>query len=561
MATSTAISAGVLEPVNELIAKLVGGNEEALAAVLKQEGKLRSLAVDLNLDNSELLGQILDYQKKFQTLPTWADLEDYMFSQPGVNAKNTGRMFQLEDVKKLVDEGFDPIFGSLDVLIDKVAEDVKNAKFLRTLHNAKSIMLGNTKWVDPGLPLHERKQLEDMKGADAATAWLASQIDLPDNDSYETEPGEETLVQGRDACATFILTAISADSITAEAISWLWPERFPLAKMSLISGKPDNGKSQVTLDIIARTTTGSDWPDGSKNTLGPRDVLMAVAEDDLADTVIPRLKSAGADLKRIKIINRVRTQEFDEKGGGKKSEVRRLQLSEDIKKLKMAIEANPQIALVVVDTLTSYFGDVNANADQDIRPVMDALAKAFGDCGACFLGVIHHNKKSDVDALQAILGASSVAGAVRSAWSCSKDPDNEGEFYFTLVKGNLTKKRSGMKYRTAEKTIDGLTAPYIEWAGETNEDANSVMAMVKEARNEKKHGVDKARLFIPMALEHGPVAARELYAKAEAEGVSSDQMRRAKDELGVKVTKQKDGWYWSLPVNEKSFLLEDVAVL
>jgi hypothetical protein len=93
-----------------------------------------------------------------------------------------------------------------------------------------------------------------------------------------------------------------------------WPERFPLGKMSLISGKPDNGKSQVTLDIVARTTRGSEWPEGSKNILGPSDVLMAVAEDDLADTVIPRLKSAGADLTRIKFISRVRTQEFDEQG-------------------------------------------------------------------------------------------------------------------------------------------------------------------------------------------------------------------------------------------------------
>jgi hypothetical protein len=142
--------------------------------------------------------------------------------------------------------------------------------------------------------------------------------------------------------------------------------------------------------------------------------------------VIPRLKAAGADLARIKFINRVRTQEFDEKDG-KKSEVRRLQLSEDVKKLRMAIEARPQVALLVIDTLTSYFGVVNANADQDIRPVMDALAKAFGDCGACFLGVIHHKKKSDVDALQAILGASFVAGAVRSAYSCSRDPENDDD--------------------------------------------------------------------------------------------------------------------------------------
>jgi hypothetical protein len=547
MATSTAISAGVLESIDELIVKLVGGNSDVAATVLKHEEVLRNISRYRDLDSSELLGSILAYQQKFKTLPTWTDLEDYITGQQ----QNAGVLAQFEAAQKLATEEYDPIYTSLDVLIGDLEERVKRMKLQRRLQIANQISM--TGWEEP-------KTKKKLQGADTAATWLASQIELDENDGYVAEEGEKTLIQGRDGVETFILTTISASSIKPEAITWLWPERFPLGKMSLISGKPDNGKSQVTLDIIARTTTGSDWPDGSKNTLGPRDVLLAVAEDDLADTVIPRLKAAGADLNRIEFLNRVRTQEFDEKDG-KKSEVRRLQLSEDVKKLRMAIEANPKIALVVVDTMTSYFGDVNANADQDIRPVMDALAKAFGDCGACFLGIIHHNKKSDVDALQAILGASSVAGAVRSAYSCSRDPENEDEFYFTLVKGNLTKKRTGMKYKMAEKTIDGITAPYIEWAGETNEDANSVMALVKESRNSKNQGVDKARLFIPMALENGPRPARELYSMAEAEGISNDQMRRAKDQLGVKVTKQKDGWYWSLPVKESSFLLEDVKEL
>jgi len=213
----------------------------------------------------------------------------------------------------------------------------------------------------------------------------------------------------------------------------------------------------------------------------------------------------------------------------------------------MALEQNPRIALVVVDTLTSYFGDVNANADQDIRPVMDGLAKAFGDCGACFLGVIHHNKKSDVDALQAILGASSVAGAVRSVYSCSRDPENDDEFYFTLVKGNLTKKRSGMKYKMAEKTMGTITAPYIDWAGETAEDANSVMALVKDARDSKKQGINKARVLLPEFLKAGSKSFKQLLIDANAEGISKDQLYRAKDDLKVQSIKRKDGWYWYIP--------------
>jgi putative DNA primase/helicase len=547
MATATSVSAGYLEYTDELIAKLVGGSEEALATVVKLEDKLTFISRQRNLENSSVLAQILDYQRKFKTLPSWNDLEDHIVGQQ----QSAKTMAEFDTVRKAVEEEHDNAFQSLDVLIGHLEEHVKSAIFNHKISVASRI--AGTGWEDP-------KTKKKLQGVETAAAWLASQTEIDENDGYIADVGEEILVQGRDACASFCLTTISMDKIAPACVTWLWPERFPMGKISLISGKPDNGKSQVTLDIIARTTTGADWPDGTKNELGPRDVLMAVAEDDLNDTVRPRLEAAGADLSRIKVINRIRTQEFDEKAG-KKSAIRRLQLSDDIKKLKMAIEANPQVALVVVDTLTSFFGDVNANADQDIRPLMDALIRAFGDCKACFIGVIHHNKKNDADAIQSILGASSVAGAVRSAYSCSRDPENEDEFYFTLVKNNLTKKRSGMKYKIAEKTVGIISAPYVEWAGETEKNANDVMALAKEARDEKRHGVDKARLFIPFALQNGPRPARELYKEAEAEGISSDQMRRAKDQLAVKVTKQGNIWFWSLSAIEKSVQPPDVKEL
>jgi hypothetical protein len=167
---------------------------------------------------------------------------------------------------------------------------------------------------------------------------------------------------------------------------------------------------------------------------------MAVAEDDLSDTVIPRLNAAGADLTRVNILNNVRVKDYSEEEST--DEVRRLQLDKDAEKLKKAVEANPSIALGVVDTVTSYFGDVNTNADKDVRPVMDALAKAFRDCGACFLGVVHVNKRSDADAIQKILGASSVAGAVRAAWNFSRDPDNHEEFVMARIKSETQPKFS-----------------------------------------------------------------------------------------------------------------------
>ena len=83
------------------------------------------------------------------------------------------------------------------------------------------------------------------------------------------------------------LTGILASNVTLEKLSWLWDQRIPAGKITWLAGKPECGKSLVLLDLIARTTTGRDWPDGAKNTLGAKTVLLAVSEDDLGDTVIP----------------------------------------------------------------------------------------------------------------------------------------------------------------------------------------------------------------------------------------------------------------------------------
>ncbi|MGA8491307.1 MAG: hypothetical protein WB711_12845 [Terriglobales bacterium] len=117
--------------------------------------------------------------------------------------------------------------------------------------------------------------------------------------------------------------------------------------------------------------------------------------------------------------------------------------------------------------------------------------------------------------------------------------------------------------RVAEKTTDGITAPHVVWGETTDKDANAVMALVKESRDGKNQQIDKARLFLPMALEKGPRLARELFNEAKAEGISEQQLKRAKYELGnVQTSKRKDGWIWYLPgkAQEKNFLVDQAEL-
>jgi len=52
------------------------------------------------------------------------------------------------------------------------------------------------------------------------------------------------------------------DSFKPSDIPWLWPNRIPLAKISLLVSRPGVGKSLLAADLASRISTGSPFPDG-----------------------------------------------------------------------------------------------------------------------------------------------------------------------------------------------------------------------------------------------------------------------------------------------------------
>src|SRR5262249_466714 len=56
------------------------------------------------------------------------------------------------------------------------------------------------------------------------------------------------------------LDSARASAYQIRGITWFWPSRFALGKLGLIGGLPDKGKGLISADIIARCTTGGEWP-------------------------------------------------------------------------------------------------------------------------------------------------------------------------------------------------------------------------------------------------------------------------------------------------------------
>ena len=94
-----------------------------------------------------------------------------------------------------------------------------------------------------------------------------------------------------------------------EEIEWLFYPFIPYGKVTIIQGDPEEGKTTVVLQIIAKLTKGeailSETSEGKSEEIGvePINVIYQTAEDGLGDTIKPRLLAAGADCSRVLVID------------------------------------------------------------------------------------------------------------------------------------------------------------------------------------------------------------------------------------------------------------------
>ena len=76
---------------------------------------------------------------------------------------------------------------------------------------------------------------------------------------------------------------------------------------------------------------------------------MLISEDDLNDTIVPRLMAAGADLSRVYFAKQ--TLIVGENG---KRATRRIALDSDLSAVRRILAERTEIKLIVIDPLGSY---------------------------------------------------------------------------------------------------------------------------------------------------------------------------------------------------------------
>jgi AAA domain len=256
------------------------------------------------------------------------------------------------------------------------------------------------------------------------------------------------------------LVSRCAADIVPEKIEWLWPGRLARGKHTWIAGEPGTGKSQLTIAIIAAVTTGGGWPCGEgRAPIG--NVIILSAEDGAADTIVPRLLAAGANLDRVHVVSAVQ-----EVAGNRRA----LNLQNDLALLEKKIAEVGEVALVVIDPISSYLGRTDSHKNAEVRGVLEPLSEMAERMRVAVLSVTHFSKtgaNSTTKALHRFIGSIAFTGAPRAAFAVIEDAEHEGRRLFLLAKTNLSGRPQGLAFRLEQCDVrDGIIASRVVWDGE-----------------------------------------------------------------------------------------------
>ncbi|AOJ88360.1 hypothetical protein WS87_12675 [Burkholderia sp. MSMB0856] len=327
-----------------------------------------------------------------------------------------------------------------------------------------------------------------------------------------------------------------ASAIVPEAIRWLWSDWLPEGKLTLLAGSPGTGKTTLALALAATVTTGGTWPDGSAcNRIG--DVLVWSGEDNPADTIVPRLMAAGADLDRVHII----TGRTDENGG-----LLPFDPAADMPLLSERLADMDAARLLILDPIVSAVSG-DAHRVNDVRRNLQSLVDMASAHGCCVLGISHFAKGTKGSSpAERVIGSQAFVALARMVLVAGKDEAAERRI-LARAKSNIAPDEGGVAYSLELTETVGITASRVVWGALIDGSARDILGDV-EQDDEERTGLDDACEFLAGLLSDGPVRTKVLKADADGAGFNWKMMQRAASKLDVQKRKigMKEGWEWAL---------------
>ncbi|MGH8272804.1 MAG: AAA family ATPase [Gammaproteobacteria bacterium] len=324
--------------------------------------------------------------------------------------------------------------------------------------------------------------------------------------------------------------------IQREALTWLWPGRIPLGKVSMLVGDPGLGKSLVTLGVAATVSRGGRWPIRGEGEAPAGEVVLISGEDDPADTIRPRLEAAAADLNRVHVLDGI--ADTDERG----EPIRRPWTLNDLPELDRFLTRVSACKLIVIDPVSAYLAGTDSHKNSDIRALLAPLGDLAARHKLAVLAVSHLNK-SQGPAIYRTSGSLAFTAAARAVYCVTKDANDAARRILVPIKANLAPDATGLAYRIG---TDATGTPRLEWEPDAFAvDANEALSTVTADPEERSERTEAAE-WLRDVLADGSKRASEIFKEAAC-SFSKRTLQRARNDIGARVQREGFGggsrWY------------------
>jgi hypothetical protein len=317
-------------------------------------------------------------------------------------------------------------------------------------------------------------------------------------------------------------------TIAPQEVKWLWKPYIPIGKVTLLRGDPSYGKTFLLLTLAAIVSNGWAFP-GCENSAATEagDVLYLTVEDGLADTIVPRLINAKADMEKL---FSYRQASFADAISYVDSGFE--QLIQDVK---------PR--LVIADPIQGFLGTkVNTHRSNEVRPIMSYVGMLAEKYDCAIVLIEHLSKRADGNGLYRGVGSVDFTAAARSVLMVGINPENESDRGMAHIKSNCAPNGAVIGY----SIIDGK----IVWNLNTTLTKDIIVNGYAKPAEKGVSKLDEAKGFLKEILSGGERAREDVIAHAELNGISESTLNRAKQELKVKSASVGFGadkvTYWSL---------------
>jgi AAA domain/Bifunctional DNA primase/polymerase, N-terminal len=343
------------------------------------------------------------------------------------------------------------------------------------------------------------------------------------------------------------VTLLRGSEIEARPVRWLWQGFLPSGKLTILAGAGGTGKSTLALGLGAAVTTAGVWPDGTRCST-PGNVLIWSSEDDVADTIKPRMTAAGADASRYGVIEGTRNERGDK---------RPFDPANDMEPLREAVKCIGGASLLIIDPIVSAVtGDMHkAN---DVRRNLQAIIDFAAEFDCAVIGISHFAKATaGRNPTERVIGSQAFSALARMVLVTAKDEQTNNRV-FTRAKSNNSLDGGGFSYSIESLELPTGTATRVVWGAAIEGTSREILSEIENDGSAEGHSsaMSEAKEFLIAELANGCAPAKDLVSRARQQGISEKTLRRAQKQLGVQHTKEgyQGEWVWALPSNPISIM-------